>query len=59
MITSELEPTGKGTHLQWNIKLEGGLPRWVRRRICRLLVGQKWHLTESFAQMARMMEESP
>jgi len=58
MITSQLEPATGGTHLTWNIKMEGGLPRWVRRRICRLLVAQKWHLNESFNQMAHLMEEA-
>jgi uncharacterized protein YndB with AHSA1/START domain len=58
IITSELEHTGNGTHLRWNIKLEGGLPRWVRRRICGLLVAQKWHLPENFGLMARLMAES-
>ena len=58
MITGELEPTTKGTHLRWNIKLEGGLPRWIRRRFCRYLVAQKWHLTESFDLMAQLMAEA-
>jgi len=58
LITSVLERTGSGTHLRWNIRLEGRLPRWIRRRICRLLVAHKWHLPESFGLMARMMAES-
>jgi hypothetical protein len=58
LITSELEPTTKGTHLKWNIKMKSGLPRWVRRRICRHLVAQKWHLTESFDLMAQLMKET-
>jgi len=58
LITGELEPTTNGTRLKWNIKLEGGLPGWIRRRICRLLVAQKWHLTESFKLMAQLMEEA-
>ncbi|UCD78325.1 MAG: DUF2652 domain-containing protein [Desulfobacterales bacterium] len=58
MITGELEPTTEGTHLKWNIKMEGGLPRWVRRRLCRHLVAHKWRLTECFNLMAQMMEEA-
>ena len=57
LITAELKPTIKGTHLKWNIKMKSVLPRWVRRRICRYLVAQKWHLIESFNQMARLMDE--
>jgi hypothetical protein len=58
MITVELEPTNSGTHLQWNIKLKGGLPRWVRRRLCRHLVAHKWNLKDNFNLMAQMMEEA-
>ena len=58
MITGELEPTSKGTQLKWNIKLEGALPRWVRRRFCRYLIAQKWHLIESFDMLASMMKEA-
>jgi hypothetical protein len=58
MITGELEPTTGGTHLKWNIKMEGALPRWIRRRMCRRLAAQKWNLTESFNQMAQLMEDA-
>lgn len=58
MVTSELEPTSHGTHLQWNIKLEGGLPRRIRRWICQFLVARKWHLTEGFDLMTQVMGEA-
>jgi hypothetical protein len=58
MITSELEPTTGGTNIKWNIKMKGGMPRWIRRRLCRHLVEQKWRLTEGFNQMARLMKEA-
>ncbi len=58
MVTGKLEPTAKGTQLIYNMKLEGALPRWVRRRICRFLVAKKFHLLENFDLMAQMMEEA-
>jgi hypothetical protein len=58
MITVELNPAAGGTHLQWNIKLEGGLPRWIRRRICRHLAAHKWKLDDNFNLMAQMIEEA-
>ena len=57
-ITSQLESTTGGTHLKWNIKMEGGLPGWVRRRICRHLVAHKWHLTECFDEMDHLMADA-
>ena len=58
MITVALNPAAGGTHLRWNIKLEGGLPRWIRRRICRHLVLHKWKLDDNFNLMAQMIEEA-
>jgi uncharacterized protein YndB with AHSA1/START domain/class 3 adenylate cyclase len=58
MITGELEPTTGGTHLKWNIKMESGMPRWIRRRLCRHLVEQKWRLPDSFNLMSQLMKEA-
>ena len=58
LVTSELEPTSAGTHLKWNIKLEGGLPGWIRRRLCRRMVINKWHLSEQFETLSNLLGET-
>lgn len=58
LITGELEPTANGTRFQWNMKLNGPLPRWIRQRISRFMLTQKWHLKDSLGVMAKLMDEA-
>jgi len=58
LITGQLEPKLGGTHFQFNIKLESGLPRRLRSLLCRYLITRKWKLTESFKIMAQLMAEA-
>jgi uncharacterized protein YndB with AHSA1/START domain len=55
MITGELEPAAGGTHVQWNAKLVGSLPRWIRRRLCRRFVTQKMQKKKQFGTLARLI----
>lgn len=58
VITGELEPTGAGTHFEWNMKLNGALPRWIRQRLCRQMISKKWQLKENFGVMAELMDKA-
>jgi hypothetical protein len=58
MITGKLEPTSSGTHIQWNVKLNGALPRWIRRPLCRYLATQKWKFKENFGTMEDLIEDA-
>jgi len=58
LVTGELEPTSAGTHLKWNIKLKSGLPRWIRRRLCRRMVTHKWKLNDQFSKLASLLDET-
>lgn len=57
-ITGELKSTAIGTHYQCNMKLNGPIPRWIRQRLSRRMVNQKWHLKDNLGVMAKLIGEA-
>jgi len=55
-ITCTLEAITNGTRLTWCAQLNGSLPRWVLRRLCRLFVSKGVRTADSFKALARILE---
>jgi hypothetical protein len=58
MITSNLEPSGNGTQVRWNMKLLGSLPRIIGRPITRFFMNKKFQLDNNFKRLAQLTAES-
>lgn len=57
LITSELEPSGSGTRVRWNMKLHSGLPRMLARPITRTFMNKGFRLDENFKLLSRIFSE--
>lgn len=57
LITTELEPVADRTRLQWHMKLEGMLPRWVLRPLCRILGTRILELERGFRKMDQLIAD--
>lgn len=58
LITSALEPVGKGTRLQFHMKSRLRLPRRMRRCITRYIADRIMRLEEAFGNMAGMLADN-
>lgn len=57
-ITGALQPSEGGTQYQWNMKLDNGLPVWLRRPLSRLLaLGMR--MGHNLQRMDALMAEAP
>jgi Protein of unknown function (DUF2652)/Polyketide cyclase / dehydrase and lipid transport len=58
LITSNLEPSGSGTQVRWNMKLHSSLPRMIGRPITRFFMNKKFQLDNNFKLLAKLSAES-
>jgi len=56
-MTSKLEPIVDGVHLSCFLRLNGSLPRWILRPLCRLIVTKRMRMKECLALLARAINE--
>ena len=57
-ITSTLEAIPGGTRLTWCARLNGSLPRWILRRICRLFVSKGPRTANNFETLAQILDRN-
>lgn len=55
LLTGVLTPLEAGTHLEWRMRLEGTMPRWMMRPLARFLTGQLMRVREGLARMDALM----
>ena len=56
-VTAALEPTALGTRVSWRARLNGFLPRWILRLLCKLLIKKGARTPESFDVLTRILQE--
>jgi hypothetical protein len=55
LATVTLDKTPGGTALKWQTALETPLPRWLARRMTRLLLARRMRVEQGLAEMARLI----
>jgi hypothetical protein len=55
-ITSILEPITTGTRLTWRARLNGPLPGWILRALCKLVVSKGARTSDDFAALSEILE---
>jgi len=56
LMTVELTPSDRGTRLAWRVQVELPFPRWLLRRVARMLIRRRMRLDEGFDEMARLID---
>jgi hypothetical protein len=56
-LTVKFEETNSGTRLYWHVKMNGMLPKFMRRLICELIVIKGMKIHDSFERLCRLVEE--
>ncbi|MBM2842151.1 MAG: hypothetical protein HW412_2679, partial [Bacteroidetes bacterium] len=56
-MTAVLEVLSRGTRLSCNIRLNGSLPRWIRRPLCKLMVARGMKMRQSLEILGRLVKE--
>jgi hypothetical protein len=56
-LTVKFDEIDRGTRLSWHVKMNGNLPKFVRRPICSLIVVKGMRIHESFEQLLRLLNE--
>jgi len=56
-VTAMLEPIANGTRVSWRARLNGFLPQWMLRPLCRLLIAKGARTPESFDVLTRILRE--
>ncbi len=55
--TVKFEETNSGTRLYWHVKMNGILPKFMRRFLCELIVVKGMKIHDSFERLRRLVEE--
>jgi hypothetical protein len=56
-LTVKFEETSWGTRLYWHVKLEGILPKFMTRPICKLVVLKGMQIHDGFDRLLRLLEK--
>lgn len=56
-LTVKFVKIDSGTRLYWHVKMNGPLPRFMKRQICRLLVVKAMRIHDNFEQLLRLLNE--
>ncbi len=56
-LTNVLSPTEEGTHLDWNMRLNGSMPRWMLRMISKLIVHIVLRMKKSFKKIEGLSQK--
>jgi len=55
-MSSTLEPVPGGTRLTWCARLNGSLPRWILRGICRLFISKGIRTADNLVTLSHILE---
>jgi len=55
--TVKFEETNTGTRLYWHVKMNGILPKFMRRLICKLIVLKGLKIHDSFERLRQLVEK--
>jgi len=56
-MTSQLEPIADGIRLSCHMRLNGSLPRWILRPLCKLIVAKRMKMKQCLELLARLTQE--
>lgn len=56
-LTVKFDEMDSGTRLYWHVKMNGVLPKFMKRLICRLIVLKAMRIHDSFEQLLRLLKE--
>ena len=58
LMTGELKSTDRGTEVSLSMRLEGKLPRWVLRPLCKLIATRMMKVKQSYEIIDRLIAEA-
>jgi hypothetical protein len=56
-LTVKFNETNDGTRLYWHVRMDGLLPKFMKRQICHLIVMKGMKIPDGFAKLHKLVEE--